>query len=228
MDHSSQCQSLQAPCQRDSKPSSTHHKRHLQWPDWESTVYNSYQRSLPLISSPDQRNLPSYFDTNHASILAFDPVVNYDFSGQDWQNVVFDEDFGMGDNSFDTSPDGEAPLCDPVNDLDISITFPEGFFINPFAVSFPGDLPCPNPISMERDTTATFFSPTQTVSHSHPVQGGRVEKIRPRSDTSSASTKVSSPLHVLEHKVSPPRRMQRNHRVPTQAPDTDLEFILST
>jgi len=148
----------------------------------------------------------------------------------DWQNVNFDEDFGMGDTSLDTSPDGEALLCDPVIDNDISISFPEGFFINPFAVSFPRDLPCFNPISMEQDPASSFinpftvsgpggppysdpialgrapapsfFSPPQTVSHPHPVQGGRVEKTRPISNISNASTKVSSPVNVLEQKAT--------------------------
>jgi len=107
----------------------------------------------------------------------------------------------MGDTSLETSPDGEAPLCGPVIDTHISITFPEGFFVNPFAVNFPGDLLCFNPISMERDPAPPIFSPPRTVNPPHPIQGGRVEKTRPTSDISNASTKVSSPLHVLEHKV---------------------------
>jgi hypothetical protein len=216
-------------CQRDSKPSSAHHKDHFQWPDWEPTVYNSFQRSLPLVSVPDQRNLPSYFDTNHVSVSAFNNVDTYDLFNNDWQNVSFDEVFDMGDTSLDTSPDGEALFCDPVTDNNISITFPEGFFINPFAVSFPGDLPCSDSISMGKDLAPSMInpfiqglpgdlpypssismgtglapssSPPRSGTHPHHVHGGRVEKNRHASSISNASTKVSSPSHVLEQKIT--------------------------
>lgn len=108
----------------------------------------------------------------------------------------------MGATSLDTSPDEEAFVCGPGIDTDISVSFPEGFFINPFAVSFPGDLPCSTPIAMERDVPPTFLSPSRAVSHPHPVQDGRVEKFRPTSSNSKASTNVSSPLHGLEHKAT--------------------------
>lgn len=204
MESDSQCQLLPPQHRRESSSLSTHHKDHLQWPVWDFTAYNSYQRSLPLVSIPDQRNLPSYFDTNHVSLSAFDNADVYDVSKNDWQNVVFNQDFGMEDNSLDTSPDGEEVPCDPVKEIGVSITFPEGFFMNPFAVTFPGDLPCSNPISMERGATAVpSSSPARTVCHPPLIQSGRVEKGRSKSNPSNTSSRTSSPFHVLEHKAPP-------------------------
>jgi len=134
-------------------------------------------------------------------LSAFDNADVHDVSKNDWQNVVFNEDFGMEDNSLDTKPDGEEVPCDPVKETGVSITFPEGFFMNPFAITFPGDLPCPNPISMERcGTVVPSFSPARTVCHPPLIQSGRVEKVRPKSNPSNTSSRTSSPFHVLEHK----------------------------
>lgn len=182
---------------------STHHKDHQQWPVWDYTVYNSYPRSLPLVSVPDQRNLPAYFDTNHDSLSAFDNADLYQLSGYDWQNVDFDDSFRMEDNSLDSTPSGKEAPCDPVEEIGVSITFPEAFFMNPFAVTLPGDLPCPNPISMEQpDPVKPSSSPVWTVYQPPPVQSGRVEKTRPKSNTSSTSSRTSSPFYIVEHKPS--------------------------
>ncbi|EXJ75309.1 uncharacterized protein A1O5_02005 [Cladophialophora psammophila CBS 110553] len=49
----------------------------------------------------------------------------------------------MGDGSSQTG-DAASPREDPVEVLgNVTLSFPESFFANPFAVSFPGDIPCP-------------------------------------------------------------------------------------
>jgi len=204
LESDSQCQQQLLALHPDTSVCSTHHKDHLQWPVWDYSVYNSYPRSLPLVSTPDQRNLPAYFDTTHDSLSAFNNADLYYLPGHDWQNVDFDDSFYMEDDSLDSTPSGKDVPCDLVEEIGVSITFPEAFFMNPFAVTLPGDLPCPNPISMEQpDPVKSPSSPAWTIYHAPPIQSGRVEKPRPKSTTSSTSSRISSPLHIVEHKAPP-------------------------
>lgn len=222
LDSDSQCQLPTPSHRRDTSSLSTHHKDHSQWPVWDFTVYNSYQRSLPLVSIPDQRNLPSYFDTNHVSLSAFDNPDFYDIPNNNWQNVVFNEDFGMEDSSLETSPEGDEVPCEPLKETGVSITFPEGFFTNPFAVTFPGDLPCTNPISMEQSTVVSSSSPLRTVCHPPHIQGGRVEKVRPKSNPSNTNSRTSSPFHILEPQAPP---LTGEDRKPS-GPDKSIKYGL--
>ncbi|KEF55454.1 uncharacterized protein A1O9_08204 [Exophiala aquamarina CBS 119918] len=110
----------------------------------------------------------------------------------------------MEDISLDSTPSGKDIPCDPVEEIGVSITFPEAFFMNPFAVTLPGDLPCLNPISMEQpDPVTSSSSPAWTIYPPPPVQSGRVEKARPKSNPSSTTSRTSSPFHIVEQKPPP-------------------------
>lgn len=144
--------STHQPLHRECWQHSSHHKQDHgqdQWLAWDNPAsFNNHSRFLPLISN-DQRNVQSYFDGQHVSIspnLLDDPEPfdeTFDISG-------FDDDLGMCQTSIDPAflEPAASPELELVDGPGISIGIPEGFFLNPFAVSFPGDLPCPEPLSM--------------------------------------------------------------------------------
>jgi len=147
------------PSRPDTGPNPSRHKNHLQWLEWESSVsYSPNPRSHPLVHvNHGQRTVQSQYDNcllahlDDSLGLVWDDVDTYQESigdgSQDEESyrVLEQATHGMGQ---DCSQLGDA--CSPGQDTGqgeavppVSFTFPESFFANPFAVSFPGDIPCP-------------------------------------------------------------------------------------
>ncbi|KIW97871.1 uncharacterized protein Z519_01455 [Cladophialophora bantiana CBS 173.52] len=88
-------------------------------------------------------------DDDSSSALGWD---NVDVSGecigdacrdQDTYRILEEATHRMGDGSSQAG-DAASPGDDPVEAFgNVTLSFPESFFANPFAVSFPGDIPCP-------------------------------------------------------------------------------------
>ncbi len=142
--------------------------RHNRWPLWESPVYqNNYLRYNPLVHvNNGQRNVQSYNnypvnqlqqDVSFPGIWDVEPFTDpsSDFCGGDAVQAVEEAQFSMGEDWFqpgDAVPPGEE-LAEGSGGLTFS--FAASFFANPFAVSFPGDLPCPSGTTLQMPTENT-------------------------------------------------------------------------
>ncbi|RVX67201.1 hypothetical protein B0A52_08635 [Exophiala mesophila] len=122
-------------------------------------------------------------------------------------------------------PPPPLPAEDLIQGHDISIDFPEQFFLNPFAVSFPGDLPCSMPLTIDSATdTLAMASPTTSPalssSMSFPVSDGKelnvqpspfTDKNTPRStSTSDLDSRPAGVRGVVKAKPSKPSTTYRN------------------
>ncbi|KAJ9613196.1 hypothetical protein H2200_003137 [Cladophialophora chaetospira] len=136
--------------------SSSRHKNYFQWPVWESPVYQNYPRYNPLAYvNHGQRNFQTYNNGHlvgdyqqYASLVGQQDVDP--FEGINHNVYVPDTIQGLEavtdsmEEEWFQPPAGSAPGEEPAEVLDgLIFSFSENFFANPFAVSFPGDLPCP-------------------------------------------------------------------------------------
>ena len=145
---------------------STRHRSHSQWPLWEPPVYqNSYLWYYPLVNG--QRNVQLYnnsylvgghqqyvSDTDMWHIDSFmDPTS--DLCGADTlqaaeeTKVHTEEDWIQ--SGLSSSPEEEVAEVSG----SLTFSFAESFFSNPFAVSFPGDLPCPTALTTQVPSDCT-------------------------------------------------------------------------
>jgi len=153
---------------------------------WEYPVsHNHYPRSYPLVNvNLGQRNVqPNYnnchlvggYHAQHASMGIWDVDLFEDLA----QDVYSDDTFEVP-KDFTTQMEADPCLPEsvfygeePVERVgNVNFSFAESFFANPFAVSFPGDLPCPNgpimdDLSLEASPPATHtpspFPPADSV-----------------------------------------------------------------
>lgn len=167
------------PNQSDSSPYTSRHKNHhSQWPVWDPPVsQSSFPRFYPLVGpnhGDHQRNVQSYNDSPQLG----------DYHADDWNVDSFDS-LNANANVYDPAlmraledaeqymeEDSVAPVdvtslgedseeaCGP----DITFSFAESFFSNPFAVSFPGDLPCPLAPVQASDISSGSTSPSFSLS----------------------------------------------------------------
>jgi len=142
---------------------------------WESSVYQNYPRYYPLAYvNHGQRNFPSY-NNNHLvsdyqqypSLVGasdIDPFVgvNHNVYNSDTTQAVEPTSASMEEEWFqraaESSP-GEEPAAVSGG---LTFSFAENFFANPFAVSFPGDLPGPmgpNIPAYSEDRSSLDFNP---------------------------------------------------------------------
>ncbi|EXJ94167.1 hypothetical protein A1O1_02560 [Capronia coronata CBS 617.96] len=216
---------------------STHHKDHLQWPSaWESPVsYNPSPRSYPLVNYPDQRNVQSYcsHDQYHHHPLSLvgdiDPLDYLD---------VFQP---LEDPCQDTACQdlGQAPLkrvawpldLNPASSAENSVVdvgsaptaFPQNFFLNPFAVSFPGDIACPTPMF-----TLPAIKPTPSTSA---VSTGNISPdvtSRMRSPAFPPAVVVDTPNPVTTAQSQPPGKSVTQKKSPlfqSMVPDRQIHFV---
>ena len=151
MDSNSQWSLQQQSYRRVNSDSSSLHK-YQQWSSWDYPVYYSPPRSYPLVSD-DQRNVHSYcYHSDTQSPYLQDPVLLEHLEQP--QNVgdpyVCPEQGSLSaqgtwpQSHFEDATSAHEPMAA----RSVEITFPNSFFINPFAVSFPGDIPCPSTTAM--------------------------------------------------------------------------------
>lgn len=188
---------------------SSRHEYHLRWSGWDSPVsYNSHLRSQPLVHH-DQRNgqSSSRKGINH-------PIPSPAYQDADlfdcFDHSRFEElcqGIEQEGQEIDTSsprPDAVSTE-DPPGDIPIADTFPESFFANPFAVLLPGDIPCPNTVSM-----AGFdFASTSAVGHASPTMEwktpapGSAWPVKSSSTTASTSPAAGLTIHSVYPGGSP-------------------------
>ncbi|KIW81960.1 hypothetical protein Z517_04986 [Fonsecaea pedrosoi CBS 271.37] len=158
-----------------------------QWHEWESPVsQNNYVRSYPLAINDGQRNVQSQYyncpigNDDNSSALGWDNLdVSDDCIGdacrdEDTYQILKDATHHMGETAPPLSVGEVAPPREDPSDLvgNVPLNFPESFFANPFAVSFPGDIPCPGAPSsqfMPGCTSISIPSPCDLSTKSSPM-----------------------------------------------------------
>jgi hypothetical protein len=139
--------------------SSSPQDNYLRGPEWDYPVSQNYFWSYPLVDADNwhhQRNVQPNIHTSHQrgdyGAAFFQDALNVDDPLQVLDEDVFNKDtlpalqeatLSMRGSLSPPQPDppGEETVGSHTGHLTFS--FAENFFANPFAVSFPGDLPCP-------------------------------------------------------------------------------------
>jgi len=183
----------------------SHHKNHQQGFGRDYPVYDSHLRQYPLVNR-DQRNV-LYHNSNYGHV---DPTVlpEYDLFGcldDVSSNRDFCPDFGQNAKEpiWGSPPVAESSEEEAVEDSTSTTPgFPASFFMNPFAVSFPGDIPYPPAISTADSNTTTMPAiatvSDQTRTPSTLDQGPAVADDAPSSllSASTPSLHAASSLHM--------------------------------
>jgi hypothetical protein len=139
-------------------PDTLHSSRHKQqqWHSWEErSIQYNYPRSYPLVF--DQRNVRNHNNGYHRlgginhNASEFGPLGLLDGKHVSMQNssgiTAQQHHADMDTNHPEVPITGED---DPTELFGLgNLDFPENFFANPFAVSFPGDLPCWNDATLQ-------------------------------------------------------------------------------
>jgi len=123
---------------------------------WESPVYQNYPRYRPLAhGNHGQRNFQSYNNSHligdyqqHASLASAWDVdsfqgVNHNVYNPDTIQALEPTTDSMEEEWFQPAAESSPGKESAGESGGVTFSFAENFFANPFAVSFPGDLPCP-------------------------------------------------------------------------------------
>jgi hypothetical protein len=137
----------------------SHHKDHQQGFGRDYPVYDSHLRQHPLVNH-DQRNV-LYHNSNYEHVDStvlpeYDP---FGCLGDVPSDRDLFPDFAQDAREpvWDSPPVAESSEEEAVEDATSTTTgFPDSFFMNPFAVSFPGDIPYPPTISTADSGTTTM------------------------------------------------------------------------
>ncbi len=184
----------------------SHHKNHQQGFGRDYPVYDSSLRHYPLVNH-DQRNV-LYHNGNYEHV---DPTIlpEYDLSGC-LDDISSDHelfpDFGQDSQgpTWNSPPVAESSEEEALENLTSTTpAFPASFFMNPFAVSFPGDIPYQPAMSTSDSgiTTMPAIAPAsdQRRNPSTLHQGSAVAEVAPSTLPPPASTPslpAASSLHI--------------------------------
>jgi len=212
----------------------SHHKNHQQGFGRDYPVYDSSLRHYPLVN-PDHRNV-LHHNSNYSNYEHVDATVlpEYDLFG------CLDDVSSGHDLCSDFVQDARGPIWnsppvaepseeEAVEDLTSTTPgFPASFFMNPFAVSFPGDIPYPPAMSTADSgittmpATATALDQRQTPSTLH--QGSAVAGDAPSPLPPPAGT-PSLPAASSLHRSS---ATQSSSRIPKSPSFTTAQRISKT
>lgn len=137
----------------------------------------------------------------------------------------------------------EEASCEdePVVGRSLEITFPESFFINPFAVSFPGDIPCPptmdiaarapdpEPVSRPVHASASGTSPGKPLT-TGPVHSAdttpRISPTMPPAYSKISLTSQEGQIRGSTHHTSPPAKTTPSKvKQPTSKYGREIHFV---